>query len=37
LGSASVVEKVIVHWPGGREQTIEKVAVDRVLTVEEPR
>jgi len=26
-----------VHWPGGREQTIEKVAVDRVLTVEEPR
>jgi hypothetical protein len=37
LGSATTVGKLIVHWPSGREQTIEKLAVDRVLTVEEPR
>jgi hypothetical protein len=37
LGGASTVDKLIVHWPSGREQTIEKLAVDRVLTVEEPK
>ena len=24
-------------WPSGREQTLEKQAVDRVITVEEPK
>ena len=37
LGDAAVVDQVIVHWPGGRVQTIEKVVVDHVLTVEEPK
>jgi hypothetical protein len=37
LGSAASVDKVIVRWPSGVEQTIEKQGVDRVLTVEEPR
>ena len=37
LGAATTVDKLIVHWPSGREQTIEKLAVDRVLTVEEPK
>jgi hypothetical protein len=37
LGAAATVDKLIVHWPSGREQTIEKLAVDRVLTVEEPK
>lgn len=37
LGAATTVDKLIVHWPSGREQTIEKPAVDRVITVEEPR
>ena len=37
LGAAAVVDKLIVHWPSGREQTLEKLAVDRILTVEEPR
>jgi hypothetical protein len=32
-----VIDKLIVHWPSGREQTLEKLNVDRVLTVEEPR
>jgi hypothetical protein len=37
LGAATAIDKVIVHWPSGREQTLEKQAVDRVLTVEEPK
>lgn len=37
LGSATTVDKVIVHWPSGVEQTLEKLGADRVLTVEEPR
>jgi len=37
LGAAAGVEKLTVHWPSGREQTLNKLAVDRVLLVEEPR
>jgi hypothetical protein len=37
LGAATTVDKLIVHWPSGREQTLEKLAVDRVLKVEEPK
>ena len=37
LGQATTVDKLIVHWPSGREQTLEKLDVDRVLTVEEPK
>lgn len=37
LGAATTVDKLVVHWPSGRQQIIEKLAVDRVLTVEEPR
>jgi hypothetical protein len=37
LGAASTIDKLIVHWPSGREQTLEKLSVDRVLTVEEPK
>jgi hypothetical protein len=37
LGAAATVEKLIVHWPSGKEQTLEKLDVDRVLTVEEPK
>jgi hypothetical protein len=37
LGTARVIDKVVVKWPSGREQTLEKQAVDRVLTVEEPQ
>lgn len=37
LGAAAAVEKLIVHWPSGREQTLENLAVDRILTVEEPK
>lgn len=37
LGTASSIDKILVHWPSGREQALERQAVDRVLLVEEPR
>lgn len=37
LGSAAKVDKIVVHWPGGREQTLTDEATDRVLTIEEPK
>ena len=37
LGSASNIDKVVLHWPSGKEQVLENVAADQVLTVEEPK
>ena len=37
LGTATVIDKIVVKWPSGREQTLEKQPVDRVLTIEEPK
>jgi hypothetical protein len=37
LGAVSTIDKIVVKWPSGREQALEKQAVDRVLTVEEPK
>lgn len=37
LGAAASIDKVIVHWPSGREQVVEKIAADHVLTVEETK
>jgi len=37
LGAATNVEKLAVRWPSGREQVLENLAVDRILTVEEPK
>jgi hypothetical protein len=37
LGAATTVDKLTVRWPSGREQTLEKLGVDRVLTIEEPK
>jgi len=36
LGAATMVDKLIIRWPSGIEQTLEKLSVDRVLTVQEP-
>ena len=33
LGQSQSIKQVVVTWPGGREQTIEGPAIDRVLTV----
>jgi enediyne biosynthesis protein E4 len=37
LGALSAVDKITIHWPDGREQVVEKPAIDRVITVEEPK
>jgi hypothetical protein len=37
LGAATTIDKILVHWPSGREQTLQKLGVDRVLTIEEPK
>ncbi len=37
LGAIAAVDKITIHWPDGREQIVEKPAVDRVITVEEPK
>jgi hypothetical protein len=37
LGSLSAIDKITIHWPDGREQIVEKPALDRVITVEEPK
>ena len=36
LGGASKADKLTVRWPSGIVQTLENLAVDRILTVEEP-
>lgn len=37
LGAVDKIDKLIVHWPSGRVQTLSGLSVDRVLTVEEPK
>jgi len=37
LGDSTRVDKLTIHWPSGREQILENPAIDRVITVEEPR
>ncbi len=37
LGAVTAVDKITIHWPDGREQTVERPALDRVITVEEPK
>ena len=36
VSAAVKVERLTIRWPSGREQRLENLAVDRVLTVEEP-
>ena len=37
LGAATKVDKLTVKWPSGREQVLENLTVDRIITVEEPK
>jgi hypothetical protein len=37
LAAAATVDQITVRWPSGRVQTLTNQAVDRVLTVEEPK
>ena len=36
LGTASKADKLTIRWPSGQEQVFKNLAVDRILTVEEP-
>jgi hypothetical protein len=36
LGAATTIDKLLIHWPSGIEQTLAAQQVDRVLTVQEP-
>jgi len=37
LGPETAVKSVEITWPSGKRQRLEDVAVDRILSVEEPR
>ena len=37
LGAVTQVDKITIHWPDGRDQVVDKPALDRVITVEEPK
>ena len=37
LGTATSIDKLIVRWPSGTQQTLANQPVDRVLTIEEPK
>jgi hypothetical protein len=37
LGAVTQVDKIAIHWPDGRDQVVKKPALDRVITVEEPK
>ena len=36
LGDSTTVDQIVVHWPSGREQTIDDVPVNQVLEIVEP-
>jgi hypothetical protein len=36
LGSAAAVDRVVIRWPSGQTQTIEKPEIDRLHVVKEP-
>lgn len=37
LGSAAKVDKVTIQWPSGKQQVLQNLVADRVVTVEEPK
>ena len=37
LGATKKIDKLVIHWPSGQEQTIDNPGIDQILTVEEPR
>jgi len=37
LGAAASIDQITVRWPSGRVQTLTNQAVDRIVTVEEPK
>ncbi len=37
LGQASKIDRLTIQWPSGKEQVLENVSADRILTLEEPK
>jgi hypothetical protein len=37
IGAATRVDKLIIHWPSGRQQVLSNLTVDRILKVVEPK
>ncbi|MCC9599159.1 CRTAC1 family protein [Stieleria sp. JC731] len=37
LGSATAVDRIVVRWPSGNEQTIQSPAIDKLHLIEEPK
>jgi enediyne biosynthesis protein E4 len=37
LGAATKIDRISIHWPSKREQTLENVSADQVLTIGEPK
>ncbi len=36
LGTADKIESATIRWPGGQEQKLEGIGIDRTLTIEQP-
>lgn len=37
LGANNLIEEIEIHWPSRTRQILRKVAVDRIVTIEEPK
>lgn len=37
IGTATTIDRILIHWPSGQEQKLENIPVDRVMKVEEPK
>lgn len=35
LGASASVDRIVVHWPGGRVQEVRSAAIDRIVDIEE--
>ncbi|HZE08757.1 MAG TPA: CRTAC1 family protein [Gemmatimonadaceae bacterium] len=36
LGSKEWVDRIVIHWPSGTQQVLQRPAIDRIITVTEP-
>ena len=36
LGSREWVDRIVIHWPSGTQQVLQRPAIDRIITVTEP-
>ena len=36
LGAATTIDRIVIRWPSGKRQTIDRPPIDKVLAVKEP-